>query len=100
MNCNLITDPQILILASLADGEKHGYAMMEDIERFGGIRLGAGTLYGAITRLEEQGWIERVESEDRRKPYRITGLGVQHLEEQMEGLNRVVKTAQRRLKHA
>jgi DNA-binding PadR family transcriptional regulator len=100
VNCTFITDPQILILASLAEGEKHGYAMMEDIERFGGVRLGAGTLYGAITRLEEQGWIARVESEDRRKPYRITGLGVQHLEEQMESLNRVVKTALRRLKHA
>ena len=100
MNCTFITDPQILILASLAEGEKHGYAMMEDIERFGGVRLGAGTLYGAITRLEDQGWIARVESDDRRKPYRITGLGVQHLEEQMESLNRVVKTALRRLKHA
>jgi DNA-binding PadR family transcriptional regulator len=100
VNCTFITDPQILILASLAEGEKHGYAMMEDIERFGGVRLGAGTLYGAITRLEEQGWIARVESDDRRKPYRITGLGVQHLEEQMESLNRVVKTALRRLKHA
>ena len=100
MNCNIVTDPQLLILASLADGEKHGYARMEDIERVAEIRLGAGTLYGAITRLEGQGWIVRVESEDRRKPYRITGLGVQHLEEQMAGLNRVVKTALRRLKHA
>ena len=100
MNSNIVTDPQILILASLAEGEKHGYAMMEDIEQFGGVRLGAGTLYGAITRLEEQGWISRVESDDRRKPYRITGLGVQHLEEQMASLHRVVKTALRRLKHA
>ena len=100
MNCNFITDPQILILASLADGEKHGYAMMEDIERFGGVRLGAGTLYGAITRLEEQGWIARVESADRRKPYRITGLGVKQLEEQMAILSRLLKTTQRRLKHA
>ena len=100
MNCNFITDPQILILASLAGGEKHGYAMMEDIAQFGGVRLGAGTLYGAITRLEEQGWIARVESEDRRKPYRITGLGVKQLEEQTASLGRVVKTAQRRLKHA
>ena len=100
MNCNFITDPQILILASLADGEKHGYAMMEDIDQFGGVRLGAGTLYGAITRLEEQGWIERVDSTDRRKPYRITGLGIKRLEEQMDAMNRVVKTALRRLKHA
>ena len=93
------TDPQILILASLADGEKHGCAMMEDIERFGGVRLGAGTLYGAITRLEEQGWIERVESEDRRKPYRITGLGVKYLEEQMDSLLSVWKTVRQRLRH-
>jgi DNA-binding PadR family transcriptional regulator len=100
VNSNIVTDPQILILASLAEGEKHGYAMMEDIEQFGGVRLGAGTLYGAITRLEEQGWIARVESDDRRKPYRITGLGVQHLEEQMTSLHRMVKTALRRLKHA
>jgi DNA-binding PadR family transcriptional regulator len=100
VNCNFITDPQILILASLAEGEKHGYAMMGDIERFGGVRLGAGTLYGAITRLADQGWIERVDSEDRRKPYRITGLGARRLEEQMASLNRLLKTAQRRLKHA
>lgn len=99
MNCNFLTDPQILILASLADGEKHGYAMMEDIERFGGVRLGAGTLYGAITRLEAQGWIERVESEDRRKPYRITGLGVKYLEEQMDSLHSVWKTVRQRLRH-
>jgi len=92
VNCNFITDPQILILASLADGEKHGYAMMEDIHQFGGVRLGAGTLYGAITRLEEQSWIERVDSADRRKPYRITGLGIAHLEKQTEAMNRVVKT--------
>jgi len=103
VNCTFIADPRILILASLADGEKHGYAMMEDIERFGGVRLGAGTLYGAITRLEEREWIARVESLDRldrRKPYRITGLGVKYLEEQMASLSRVVKMAQRRLKHA
>jgi DNA-binding PadR family transcriptional regulator len=95
-----VTDPQLLILASLADGEKHGYAIMEDIARFADIRLGAGTLYGAVTRLEERGWIRRVESEDRRKPYRITGAGACHLEEQMASLDRVVKTAQRRLKQA
>ena len=44
-------DPSLLILASLAGGDKHGYAMMEDIEAFAGARLGPGTLYGAITRL-------------------------------------------------
>jgi DNA-binding MarR family transcriptional regulator len=100
VNCNIVTDPQLLILASLAAGQKHGYAMMEDIERFGGVRLGAGTLYGAITRLEEKGWIRRVESEARRKPYRITAGGVEHLEKQMAELDRIVKTTLGRLKHA
>jgi DNA-binding PadR family transcriptional regulator len=95
-----VTDPALLILASLAGGEKHGYAMMEDIALFADVRLGPGTLYGAITRLEERGWIRPVEVEDRRKPYRITAAGRHYLEEQMASLDQVVKTALRRLKHA
>ena len=95
-----MTDPTLLILASLADGDKHGYAMMDDIQRFAGVSLGAGTLYGAITRMEERGWIRPVESADRRKPYCITALGKTYLEEQMTGLDQVVKTALRRLRHA
>jgi DNA-binding PadR family transcriptional regulator len=95
-----MSDPTLLVLASLADGEKHGYAMMEDIQQFAAVRLGPGTLYGAITRLEERGWIRPVPSEDRRQPYCITASGKQHLEEQLGALDRVVKAAQRRLKHA
>jgi DNA-binding PadR family transcriptional regulator len=95
-----VTDPAFLVLASLADGDKHGYAMMEDIARFAGVRLGPGTLYGAITRLEERGWICGLESEDRRRPYRITGAGREYLEEQVASLGRVVKTARERLKPA
>ena len=87
-------------MASLADGEKHGYAMMEDIERFAGMRLGPGTLYGAITRLEERGWIRPVESKDRRQPYCITAAGKHYLEEELATLDQVVRTALRRLKHA
>src|SRR5256884_9194706 len=68
-------DPTILILASLADGDKHGYAIMEDIQVFAGIRLGPGTLYGAICRLEQRGWIRAEKSEARRQPYRITAEG-------------------------
>ena len=45
-----MSDPTLLVLASLAEGDKHGYAMMEDIQRFADVRLGPGTLYGAITR--------------------------------------------------
>ena len=95
-----MSDPTLLVLASLAEGEKHGYAMMEDIQRFAGVRLGPGTLYGAITRLEERGWIRPLESTDRRRPYTITPTGKQYLEEQMAVLDHVVKTAMRRLKPA
>ena len=95
-----MSDPNLLVLASLADGEKHGYAMMDDIERFAGIRLGPGTLYGAITRLEERGWIRGLDSADRRRPYRITAAGRAYLEEQVASLGRVVKTARERLSHA
>jgi DNA-binding PadR family transcriptional regulator len=90
----------LLVLASLADGDKHGYAMMEDIERFASVKLGPGTLYGAITRLEENGWIAPVPSEDRRQPYTLTPLGRKSLEEELVALNGVVKTALKRLKHA
>jgi DNA-binding PadR family transcriptional regulator len=95
-----MSDPTILVLASLAEGDKHGYAMMEDIAGFAGVRLGPGTLYGAITRLEQRGWIRPVASTDRRQPYRITGAGKQHLEEQVANLEQVVKTAARRLRQA
>jgi len=95
-----VSDPSILVLSSLAGGDKHGYAMMEDIERFAGVRLGPGTLYGAITRLEERGWIAPVAAEDRRQPYRITGAGRKHLDEQLESLGRIVRTGQRRLENA
>jgi DNA-binding PadR family transcriptional regulator len=95
-----MSDPTLLVLASLAEGDKHGYAMMEDIQGFAGVRLGPGTLYGAITRLEERGWIRPVPSDDRRQPYTITAQGKRYLEEQVGALDQIVKTAQRRLKHA
>ena len=95
-----MSDPSILVLSSLAGGDKHGYAMMEDIERFAGVRLGPGTLYGAITRLEERGWIAPVKSEDRRQPYTITGAGRQHLNEQLANLARIARTGLRRLENS
>ena len=95
-----MSDPTILVLASLAEGDKHGYAIMVDVEQFAGIRLGPGTLYGAITRLEQRGWIRPVASEDRRQPYTISAAGRHYLEEQMTTLEKVVRTAARRLKHA
>ena len=95
-----MTDPSLLVLSSLASGGKHGYAMMEDIERFAGVRLGPGTLYGAITRLEERGWIRRMDSRDRRQPYAITGAGREYLRDQLSNLDRVLRAGLRRLKDA
>ncbi len=96
-----MSDPTLLVLSSLADGDKHGYAIMEDVQRFANIRLGPGTLYGAITRLEERGWISPVKSkDDRRQPYTLNATGRQHLEQELAELNRVVKTGLRRLRSA
>jgi len=95
-----MSDPTLLILASLAEGEKHGYAMIEDIHAFAGVRLGPGTLYGAITRLEEFGWISPMGTQERRRPYRLTPEGRRHLQEQLANLHQIVSVARRRLKHA
>jgi DNA-binding PadR family transcriptional regulator len=95
-----VSDPTILILASLAEGDKHGYAIMEDIRAFAGIRLGPGTLYGAITRLEDRGWIRAVKSESRRQPYRITDEGGVELKRQTALFGQVVRIANRRMKEA
>ena len=90
------TNPALLVLASLAGGNKHGYAIMEDVKTLAGVRLGPGTLYGAITRLERKGWIRAVQSSDRRQPYSLSAAGRKHLNEQVAGLGKVVKiTAQR-----
>ena len=96
----MISDPTLLVLASLADGDKHGYAMIDDIERFANVRLGPGTLYGAITRLEERGWIRPVEADDRRQPYRLTAEGRRHLKTELDELDQMVKTGLKRLKLA
>jgi DNA-binding PadR family transcriptional regulator len=93
-----MSDPPLLVLASLAGGDKHGYAMMQDIERFTGLRLGPGTLYGAITRLEERGWITPIAAPDRRQPYTLTAAGAAHLEGQLDMLDRILKATAGRLK--
>jgi DNA-binding PadR family transcriptional regulator len=91
------SDPPILVLASLANGPKHGHAMIDDIFSISGTRLGPGTLYGAITRLEQQGWIEALPAEDRRQPYRITAEGLRVLRAKLTTLNQFTKAGLRRL---
>jgi DNA-binding PadR family transcriptional regulator len=92
-----MNDPNLLILASLADGDKHGYVIMADIKAFADVELGPGTLYGAITRLEERGFIRPVATDDRRQPYRLTAAGRRFLEEELAGLQSVVRVGFRRL---
>jgi DNA-binding PadR family transcriptional regulator len=95
-----MSDPTLLVLSSLASGEKHGYAMIQDIAAFSGQRLGPGTLYGAITRLEQRGWIEPVDTANRRQPYRLTAPGKRHLEEQLTQLRAIAAVGLERLRTA
>ena len=90
-------DPSLLILSSLANGAKHGYAMMEDIRDFSGTQLEPGTLYGALARLERRGWVEPLPEQERRRPYRLTAMGVAVLREQLASMQRVVATGLGRL---
>ncbi len=90
-------EPGVLILTSLAAGPKHGYALTKDIEDFAGVALGPGTLYGAITRLEERGLIEPVGADERRRPYRITANGTAVLTEAVRDMQALAETGAIRL---
>ncbi|HET9895329.1 MAG TPA: helix-turn-helix transcriptional regulator [Streptosporangiaceae bacterium] len=91
------TEPVVLVLTSLAEGPKHGYALAKDIESFSGAKLGPGTLYGALSRLEERGWIEALPAQDRRRPYQITSAGAESLAAHLETAQQVAATGLRRL---
>ena len=91
------TDVSLLILLSLAAGDKHGYAIIEDIERFSGTRVEPGSLYGALLRLEQKGWIEALPAEERRRPYRLTAAGTASLRQQVATLQQIVATGVARL---
>lgn len=91
------SEPALYILISLADGPKHGYAMTQDIEAVSGQKLGPGTLYGAIARLETRKWIEPLPAEDRRRPYRLTAAGQKVLRHRLESLRAVARVGRARL---
>ena len=90
-------EPSILILVSLSDQPRHGYAIMTDVEELSGTPLGPGTLYAALARLEARGLIEALATEDRRRPYRITAAGAQTLRAQLDGLDALVRAGLNRL---
>ena len=89
--------PATLILSSLADGPKHGYALTKDIETFAGIRLAPGTLYEALSRLESQKLIEAVPSDDRKRPYKLTATGAAALRAHLDVQRQTAEVGLRRL---
>ncbi len=89
--------PATLILSSLAGGPKHGYALTRDIEHFAGVRLAPGTLYEALSRLEGQGLIEAIASDDRRRPYQLTAAGAEALRAHLADQRRVADVGLSRL---
>lgn len=80
------TDPGLLVLGCLADGDKHGYAIAADIEQRTGRRPGPGTLYGAIARLEQDGLIVALDGDARRRPYHLSGKGARVLQDELDGM--------------
>jgi DNA-binding PadR family transcriptional regulator len=89
--------PATLILSSLAEGPKHGYALTKDIDDFAGVKLAPGTLYEALSRLEGQGLIEALPAEERRRPYQLTAAGAAALREHLADQRRVAEVGLKRL---
>jgi DNA-binding PadR family transcriptional regulator len=89
-------DSQTLVLCALADGPLHGYAINTAIEELTGERLGAGSLYGALTRLEAKGLIESLEGQGRQQPVRLTPAGREVLERELKTMARIAASG---LKH-
>lgn len=91
-------EPGLLVLASLADGDKHGYAITNDIAEQVGVTLGPGTLYAALARLEERGLIEGLPADGRRRPYRLTAAGAAELSAQATRMHRLAMLSLGRLR--
>jgi DNA-binding PadR family transcriptional regulator len=97
-----LSEPVLFILTSLAEQPRHGYALLKDVEVLSGsrIRLSTGTLYGAIRRLLEDGWIERWEQDDvsrDKQAYRLTQNGRSRLQAEIARLEHITRVASARL---
>jgi DNA-binding PadR family transcriptional regulator len=102
MNSAPISEPVLLILLSLADQPRHGYAILRDTETMSGgrVRLSTGTLYGALHRLLEDGWIERFHPTDGlrgKRTYRLSSLGRRNLQQEIARLKRITRLASLRV---
>ena len=85
------------MLTSLADGEKHAYAIAKDVEASAGVKMGPGTLYGALRRLQRDGLVGQVTGDERRYPYRMTNRGRAALSEHLGESIRIARLGLRRL---
>ena len=95
----------MLILTSLADTPRHGYALLKDIETLSGgrVRLSTGTLYGALRRLLEDRWIERFAQADisrDKQAYRLTSLGRRLLQGEIRRMMQLTRAARLRLRES
>ena len=93
-----LQEPTFYILLSLRAGEKHGYAILKDVAQLSGqqVQLSTGTLYGALNRLLDQGWIERTAPGDAsrgKKAYRLTHAGLQALNADVSRMDRLLQAA-------
>ena len=93
-----LTEPVLLVLLSLAEQPRHGYSILKDVECMsrGRVLLSTGTLYGALQRLLDQGWIERVEEDTSprdRRTYRLTSRGRRNLQMEIERMRQLTKVA-------
>jgi DNA-binding PadR family transcriptional regulator len=89
--------PALLVLTSLLECPRHAYAIVRDVEEASGVRLGPGTLYATLTRLEARGLIQAVPSDDCRRPYRLTGAGVALIRARLERIGSTAGTGLPRL---
>jgi DNA-binding PadR family transcriptional regulator len=93
-----LTEPVLLVLLSLAEQPRHGYAILKDVEHMSGGRvvLSTGTLYGALQRLLAQGWIERFENDDTsrdKRSYRLTANGHHNLQAEIDRMRHLTRLA-------
>lgn len=88
------------ILLALADGEKHGYAIMKQVEEDGGgfLRMGPGTLYGSLQRMTADGLVQEIEKsdEEHRRFYRLTGGGEKALSAELARLKQALSSARKK----
>src|SRR5579885_1153632 len=99
----VVSEPIFLILTSLAEQPRHGYALLQDVERIsnGRVVLSTGTLYGALRRLLEDGLIARFEQEDTsrdKQAYQLTAQGRRQLQAEVERLKQLTRAATARLR--